>query len=219
MTQIDDQHRAMAAMALLDDERAFEIRQYRPDLADDEPFLQWANQPELEGFRIEADANEVVSIMSPTGWISGPMDAYVLGRLQGWAERDGSGYVSDAQATYHLPHMGRRVPDAAWISRQRLQSVPPELRRGILTVAPEFVVEIRSPLDQLARLQDNMQLWISDGVMLGLLLDPANKRADVYSANRPVFYARDMFQGDLVLIGFELDLVALWKLYDEIINP
>ena len=136
------------ALVVLDAERLVEIRQFRPDLADDEAFLRWANQPLLEGFQIESDAQGVVSIMSPTGWSSGPINARIIRQLDAWAETHG-GYVTESSAMYHLAHVGRRVPDAAWISRARLQAVPPRQRRTILPVAPEFVVEVRSETDDL----------------------------------------------------------------------
>src|SRR5919201_228087 len=164
------------ALVMLDADRPVEIRQFRPDLADDEAFLRWANQPLLDGFQIESDAQGVVSIMSPTGWSSGPITARVIRQLDAWAEAHG-GYVTESSAMYHLEHVGRRVPDAAWISRTRLQRVPPRRRLTILPVPPEFVVEIRSQTDALDDLMGKMRQWLSDGVVLGLLLEPQTHTA------------------------------------------
>src|SRR3974390_3498905 len=102
----DDVQRAPVT---LDGDRPVEIRQFRPDLANDEAFLRWANQPLLEGFQIESDAHGVVSIMSPTGWSSGPINARVIRELDAWAEAHG-GYITESSAMYHLQRVGRRVP-------------------------------------------------------------------------------------------------------------
>lgn len=204
------------ALVVLDAQRPVEIRQFRPDLADDDAFLRWANQPQLEGFQIESDAHGVVSIMSPTGWSSGPINARIIRQLDAWAEVHG-GYVTDSSAMYRLEHVGRRVPDAAWISRARLQVVPPLQRRAILPMAPEFVVEVRSETDDLAELMDKMRDWISDGVVLALLVDPRTHTAYVFASGpaEPEVVS-DVFSNQMVLPGFSLDLRALWATYDEL---
>jgi Uma2 family endonuclease len=204
------------ALVVLDAQRPVEIRQFRPDLADDEAFLRWANQPLLEGFQIESDAHGVVSIMSPTGWSSGPINARIIRLLDAWAEFHG-GYVTESSAMYRLEHVGRRVPDAAWISRVRLQDVPPRQRRAILPIAPEFVVEVRSETDDLGELMDKMRDWVTDGVLLGLLLDPRAHTAYVFGAGHaePQMIS-DVFTDQSVLPGFTLDLRALWATYDQL---
>jgi Uma2 family endonuclease len=204
------------ALVVLDAERPVEIRQFRPDLADDEAFLRWANQPLLESFQIESDAQGVVSIMSPTGWSSGPINARIIRQLDAWAETHG-GYVTESSAMYHLAHVGRRVPDAAWISRARLQAVPPRQRRTILPVAPEFVVEVRSETDDLDDLMDKMRDWVSDGVLLGLLLDPQTHTGYVFvpGGAEPEVIA-DVFAEQPILPGFTLDLRTLWAAYDDL---
>jgi Uma2 family endonuclease len=204
------------ALVVLDEERPVEIRQFRPDLANDEAFLRWASQPLLEGFQIESDAHGVVSIMSPTGWSSGPINARVIRQLDAWAETHG-GYVSESSAMYHLQRVGRRVPDAAWISRGRLSDVPPRQRRAILPIAPEFVVEVRSETDDLGELMGKMRDWLSDGVRLGLLIDPRAHTAYVFAVDRaaPEVIA-DVFTDQTILPGFRLDLKALWAAYDDL---
>ena len=113
--------------------------------------------------------------------------------------------------------MGRRVPDAAWISRARLQDVPPRRQRAILPTAPEFVVEIRFETDDLGELMDKMRDWVSDGVLLGLLLNPLTHSARAFAAGHaePELIS-DVFTGQKVLPGFSLDLQALWAAYDEL---
>lgn len=204
-----------SALLVLDATAPFELRLYRPDLTEDDVFLEWASQSALEGFRIESDVQGVVTIMSPTGWASGPITTAVTTELVLWARAHG-GHVTDSSAMYRPPGLGRRVPDAAWISQARLRAVPPQQRTGPLAVAPEFVIEVRSPTDRLDALQQKMQEWVRAGVLLGLLLDPLERAAYVF---RPGQTAPELptrrFSGEPVLPGFSLDLEALWAAYDE----
>ncbi|MBV9328037.1 MAG: Uma2 family endonuclease [Chloroflexi bacterium] len=204
------------ALVVLDELRPVEIRQFRPDLADDEAFLRWANQPLLEGFQIASDAHGVVSIMSPTGWSSGPINARIIRQLDAWAETHG-GYVTESSAMYHLQRVGRRVPDAAWISHGRLHDIPPRQRRAILPIAPEFVIEVRSETHDLGELMEKMNDWLSDGVLLGLLIDPRTHTAYVFAVDRAEpEVTSDVFTDQTVLPGFSLDLKALWSAYDDL---
>jgi Uma2 family endonuclease len=205
------------ALVVLDAQRPIEIRQFRPDLVDDDAFLRWAGQPLLDGFQVESDGHGIVSIMSPTGWSSGPINARIIRQLDAWAEGHG-GFVTESSAMYHLEHVGRRVPDAAWISRARLREVPPRQRRAILPIAPEFVVEIRSETDDLEELMDKMRDWVRDGVLLGLLLDPRAHTAYTFAAGRaePELVVLDVFSDQTVLPGFSLDLRSLWATYDDL---
>jgi Uma2 family endonuclease len=109
------------------------------------------------------------------------------------------------------------VPDAAWISRGRLHDVPPRRRRAILPIAPEFVVEIRSETDDLGELMEKMSDWLSDGVLLGLLIDPQTHTAYVFAVDRaePEVIS-DVFTDQAVLPGFRLDLTALWAAFDDL---
>jgi Uma2 family endonuclease len=154
--------------------------------------------------------------MSPTGWSSGPINARIIRQLDAWAEAHG-GYVTESSAMYHLQRVGRRVPEAAWISRGRLHDVSPPQRRTILPIAPEFVVEVRSETDDLDDLMDKMSDWLSDGVLLGLLIDPRTHTAYVYAVDRaePEVIS-DVFIDQTVLPGFSLDLKALWAAYDDL---
>ena len=83
---------------------------------------------------------------------------------------------------------------------------------GIVPLSPYFVVELQSPSDQLAPLQEKMREYSDNGVQLGWLIDPLEKRIHIYRSGQPVASKDNpaTLGGDPVLPAFVLDLRPLW---------
>ena len=79
-----------------------------------------------------------------------------------------------------------RAPDAAWVSKARLDAIPETQREKFLPVAPELVIELRSDSDRLPPLKAKMQEYLTAGVALALLLDTSTKKVYVYRPGREV---------------------------------
>jgi Uma2 family endonuclease len=198
------------ASQLIRPDEPFILRQRRPDLVDDDAFLRFARG--LDGFRVESEG-EVVTVMSAAGWASGARNSIITGQLAAWARATGLGRATGSSALYRLRGGVRRAPDAAWISFERLASVPAEQRQGVLPIPPNFAVELRSPADSLDERKDTMQAYIHAGVQLAWLIDPSTRTVDEY---RPGSLPREYPQphtmnADPVLPGFVLDLVEVWQ--------
>ena len=74
------------------------------------------------------------------------------------------------------------------------------------------MIEVKSPSDRLAVLQDKMETYLANGMELGFLLDVAAETAYVYRPGRPAETVRGYDQelsGEPVLPGFRLDLRPL----------
>ena len=152
--------------------------------------------------------------MTPAGGESGRRNAEVVHQLVTWAKQDGTGIVFDASAGFTLPNHAVRSPDAAWVLRARLAPLTREQRERFLPLAPDFVVEIRSPSDALSDLRAKMQEYISNGTRLGWLIDPASRRVCVYGPGERVEEQDEPEQlaGDPVLPAFRLDLSEIWSI-------
>jgi Uma2 family endonuclease len=87
-----------------------------------------------------------------------------------------------------------------------------EEREQFAPICPDFVVELRSKTDRLARLQARMVEYIENGAQLGWLLDPAARRVYIYRPGRAVetLDAPETIAGDPVLPGFVLQLREIW---------
>ncbi|MCZ6679590.1 MAG: Uma2 family endonuclease [Candidatus Poribacteria bacterium] len=163
--------------------------------------------------RIERTAKGDLIIMPPTGWETGHRNSELNAILRNWAKKDGSGIVSDSSTGFNLPGGANRAPDAAWVKRSRLAALTPKEKRKFLPLCPDFVIELRSPSDNLNDLQDKMQEYIDNGAQLGWLIDPDEKRIYVYRPHSEVECLENpsTIAGEPVLPGFVLDLQDIWE--------
>ncbi len=95
-----------------------------------------------------------------------------------------------------------REPDIAFISAQKL---PLEIRNvGYYEVVPDLVVEIVSPNDRLAEVNDKVLMWLNYGVSLVWVVDPDSRAVEVHPTDGPVVRLGedDILDGGAVLPGF-----------------
>lgn len=102
------------------------------------------------------------------------------------------------------------APDFSFITKERLSYE--RTGRGYVPIAPDLVVETRSPSDRLTEMRDKIARWLSFGVRMALLLDPIQKTLTVYTPDRePVMLTPDgTLTGGDVLPGFTLPLRRLF---------
>ena len=72
---------------------------------------------------------------------------------------------------------------------------------------------MRSESDSLPPLQRKMEEYIENDLRLGWLIDPQNRRVEIYRQNREreVLENCDRLEGEDVLPEFILDLSFLWE--------
>ncbi|MGH7964648.1 MAG: Uma2 family endonuclease [Candidatus Binatia bacterium] len=162
--------------------------------------------------RIELTAQGELVIMPPTGLETGPRNSRLTRRVDEWTEADGTGIAFDSSTMFTLPNGAKRSPDVSWVRRERWDTLPEEQRRGFGLLCPDFVVELRSPSDRLADLQEKMQEYLDNGALLGWLIDPLEQRVYVYRPGQPVETLDNppTLSGDPVLPGFVLHVRELW---------
>jgi Uma2 family endonuclease len=105
-----------------------------------------------------------------------------------------------------------RSPDASWVRRERWEALTDEEREKFPPLAPDFVIEIRSATDRLRDLREKMQEYVDQGVRLGWLIDPTNRRVEIYRPGKPpeALDGPTTVNGDPELPGFVLDLSPIW---------
>lgn len=162
--------------------------------------------------RIERNAHGEVIIMAPTSSATGARNAEIILQLGLWAKGDGTGVVFDSSSGFRLPNSAVRAPDAAWIPRTRLELLDEADKERFYPLCPDFVLELRSPTDELGTIQDKMQEYIDNGAQLGWLIDPETRRVYVYRSHIDVEILDDpqRVAGDPLLAGFALDLGEIW---------
>jgi len=157
--------------------------------------------------RLERSAEGCLIVMPPTGWGTGNRNSRLTTQLGIWAEQDGMGFAFDSSTGFTLPNGATRSPDAAWMKRERIEAINPDPGK-FLSLAPDFVVELRSPSDNLKLLQQKMQEYLDNGVRLGWLINPQDQRVEIYRPNQAVEVLESpaSLSGEDVLPGFTLDL-------------
>ncbi len=132
---------------------------------DDEQFFAFCQQnAEL---RIERTAEGDLIVMPPARWETGSRIAGITSQLWVWAPRDGTGAASDSSTGFILLNGATRSPDAAWVRLSRLRELTPRQKERFLPLCPDFVIELRSPSDNLPVLQAKLEEYPVNGARLG----------------------------------------------------
>ena len=180
------------------------------EMTDDQLVQFCADNREL---RIELTAKKELIIMPPANPVTSWENGKLFLQVGNWAEKDGSGLCFDSSAGFTFPNGAMRSPDASWIARERWESLDAADRRRFSHITPDFVAELRSPSDRLATLQAKMAEYIENGVRLGWLIDPRQRRVYVYRPGQPVevWENPETVSGEAVLPGFTLNLRDIWQ--------
>jgi Uma2 family endonuclease len=162
--------------------------------------------------RIERKSTGELIIMSPAGSETGNRNFKLIQQLANWTDRDGTGIGFDSSAGFILPNGATRSPDASWIKLTKWNALSDEQKTKFAPICPDFVVEIRSPSDDLKTLQDKMQEYMDNGSSLGWLIDRQNRQVYIYRPNKNIECLDNSVtvSGNSVLPGFSLDLTKIW---------
>lgn len=162
--------------------------------------------------RIERTAKGELIIMSPTGSETGNRNFDLIVQLGIWVRQDGTGIGFDSSTGFTLPDGSTKSSDAAWIKLERWNDISPEKQVKFAPICPDFVVELRSPSDNLQPIKDKLQEYIDNGALLGWLIDRKNRQVYIYRPQQEV-ECRDnpsILSGEPLLPGFVLDLSTIW---------
>lgn len=165
-----------------------------------------------ETLRVEREPNGEILIMTPSGHETSRINQRICRFLDECAEGDGRGIVTDSNGGYTLPDGSMRAPDAAWVATARLNRLTGEEKARFAPICPEFVIELRSPSDELADLKAKMQQWIANGAELAWLVDPIDRTITVYRPGaQPEHHSNPTsVPGTGPIAGFELVLARVW---------
>jgi len=163
--------------------------------------------------RLELTSTGELIIMPPTGLESGPRNSNLTRQLDLWAENDGSGLCFDSSTIFALPNGARRMPDAAWVKREKWDTLTKEQKQRFGPLCPDFVVELSSRTDRLSQLRNKMVEYIVNGACLGWLINPFSRQVYVYRPGEEgvILENPETISGNPPLSGFELNLTKIWS--------
>lgn len=161
--------------------------------------------------RLERDSNGDLVLMPPAAPDSGFRNASLTSQLWNWNQRTSLGAVFDSSSGFTLPNTAIRGPDASWMTVERWEALSRDERRRFSHICPDFVVELRSPSDDLSKLERKMEEYLAQGVRLGWLIDPETGTVGIYRPGRPVerLSKPATLSGEDVLPGFVLELKGI----------
>jgi Uma2 family endonuclease len=161
--------------------------------------------------RLELTRNHELIVMAPTGGESGERNSDLLIQVGIWNRQSKSGRVFDSSTGYDFTAIGggKISPDVSWIERSRLEGVN---IKGFIRVVPDFVIELRSATDRLNAVKTKMLEYQTLGVRLGLLINPQDKKVEVYRLGQEleILDAPATVNCDDVLSGFTLNMTEIW---------
>ena len=127
-----------------------------------------------------------------------------------------SSYDSDmGSVTVSSGYLLEREPDTvccpavAWVASGRVEGRV----RGFAKLAPDLVVEVRSPSDSRRHMSERATMWLSHGVRMVLAADPQPPvTLTVYRSGEPplILSEFDVFDGGDVLPGFS---EPVWRFF------
>lgn len=161
---------------------------------------------------LELTKDGELEIMPPVGGESSNQESELIGQLYVWNRQTELGKTFSSSGAFILPNGAQRCPDAAWVELSRWEALALEQRKKFVPLAPDFVVELRSPTDRLSKLQEKMIEYRDNGVRLGWLINPQDKTVEIYRPERDVeiLAAPQTISGEDVLPGFVLDLRSIF---------
>ena len=163
--------------------------------------------------RLERTARGQLIVTPPTGGETGHRNFSLMTQLGIWVEaNDSLGKAFDSSTGFELPNGANRSPDMSWVRQDRWEALTAEQQQEFVPLCPDFVVELRSKTDSLKDLQAKMREYRSNGAQLGWLIEPKNKRVEIYRLGQGVEGLENpsTLSGEAVLPGFTLTLKRIW---------
>jgi len=159
-------------------------------------------QHQLDGnYRLELVGGEI-RIMSPSSYESDEIALELGAQLRNWVRPRGLGRITGASAGFILPNADTRAPDVSFVRADRLRQSP----RSFAELAPDLMVEVKSPTDSLTGLRTKIDDFLRQGTQVGILIHPEQHWVEIRRPEQDPITLQD---GDLLTLP---DLLPGWKM-------
>jgi Uma2 family endonuclease len=183
-----------SVIAPMNDEEFYQLCRHNPDV------------------KFELNQQGELIIMSPTGGETGNKNAELIIEFGIWNRHTKLGKVFDSSTCFKLPDGTKYSPDVSWIQLTRWEQLTIEEREKFPPIAPDFVLELMSPSDNLIETQKKMQDYINNGVKLGWLINREQQIVEIYRQDqeKEILAHPTLLSGENILPQFTLDLTIVW---------
>ena len=169
-----------------------------------------------DNIQFERTKEGAIRMNPPAGGWTSSGNQEISRQLGNWWKTHKRGRVFDSSGGFRLPDGSTLSPDASYLSQERLKNLPKGELRSFPRVCPDFVIELLSESDTLNGLKDKMSNWISNGALLGWLVDPYERQVFVYRPGQKAKRVKGAkISGEGPVEGLVLDLIDVWECYNE----
>jgi Uma2 family endonuclease len=161
-----------------------------------------------DGYQMELVDGKII-VMSPSGYQSDEVATRISGKLFSYVDENRLGRVTGAGAGFTLPNSDTRAPDVSFVLAQRLRKSP----RSFAELAPDLMVEVKSPSDSLKGLREKIDSFLSQGTRVGILIHPEQRWVELRRLEQDPVTLRDadILSVPDVLPGWEVRVDELWS--------
>jgi len=157
-------------------------------------------QAQHPDYQMELVNGEII-VMSPSGYESDEVATRMGGKLFAWVDDRRLGRITGSSAGFILPNSDTRAPDVSFVRAERLRQSP----RGFAELAPDLMVEVKSPSDSVNKLRAKIEQFLAVGTQVGILLNPEDRTIEIYRQGQSAIVLQD---GDILTIP---DLFPDWQ--------
>ena len=123
------------------------------------------------------------------------------------------GILLDSSTAFTMKNGNKRSPDIAFFAKERLQELE-ELPTGFLEGGPDLVVEILSPRNTVAEIEDKIAEYFANGTRLLWVISPGQHYVLVYRCGyepQGLLISGDLLEGEDVVPGFTFPVADLFQ--------
>lgn len=165
-----------------------------------------------DGFRYELIKGELRK-MSPAGSEHGKLAVRITASLFQHVEANDLGVVYAAETGFKLSSNPDtvRAPDVAFVSRERVEKAGKV--EGYWPGAPDLAVEVISPNDTYAEVEDKVLDWLDAGARMVIAVNPRKRTVAVYRSltDIVILTENDTIDGVEIVPGWTMPVRDLFK--------
>jgi len=166
--------------------------------------------PEEDAFRLELSRGQLVREPRPGaehGWLATRLFRAIDGHVR---KRELGAAVIETGFLLPLRPATVRGPDVAFISKERLP--PGDVPTGFWPLAPDLAVEVLSPSNTAAEMQQKVLEYLEAGSRLVWVVDPRSRTVTVWRppSRGSVLREEEVLDGGDVLPGFRVEVAEIF---------
>lgn len=150
--------------------------------------------------------------MTPAGSEHGRVTARITWRLAQYVETNGLGAVFAAETGFLIEQNPDtvRAPDVSFVTQRRLDAAGPA--SGFWPGAPDLAVEVISPNDRYADVEEKTTDWLAAGARMVWIVNPRKRVVTVYRSHTDItiLTEADVLSGHDVIPGWETKVADLF---------